>query len=453
MDNFFDYFTRLVKGHIKRYYKSSIDIDALAFNLTKIEDASSAKGIIVIMDSNFVKDNIDLAYRSIQFYKTDLTYFGSGYHLNNNDWTPYPNIKNPLFWVNKVNGMLINWNYFEFSKLLLTHNFDDKFGLDKHMRLDELKMDKRHQHLFSKPIINEISAVIVEYYCKFIAKVNYLDQVKPIEIALSHDIDLIHGNDFFTQAIRLFKSLRDPKKLKYLFMNFAYPDKYHFDNIIKIIKIETENKLSSSFYILNGSIGRFKSRSSFARNKVFYKKLLKSGKVQSNVFGVHYNYDTYMNSSKMKAQIMQIKEFGIPSIIVGRAHYLRFKYPESFIAIENNIIKVDETVGFHSSLGFRTGVAGIYKPFNTDRKDEFNFYESPLFGMDQALVEDYANGFPKLEEMLRHICIIGGRISLLFHHDYYNNPEHDNYYGFYDDLINLICKFNFENKPAHLIEK
>ena len=34
------------------------------------------------------------------------------------------------------------------------------------------------------------------------------------------------------------------------------------------------------------------------------------------------------------------------------------------------------------------------------------------------LVEDYANGFPKLEEMLRHICIIGGRISLLFHHDY-----------------------------------
>lgn len=451
MNNFFKYYCGLLEEHIGRYYHIDADSEALNIVQVDIEDAATTSGILIINTGDIdLASNETFVRRSIPFYGTQLTFFGVGYTFDRRDWRPYPCSEHTLFWVNKFGGMLINWNFFSFSKLLLTHRLENRFGRDKHARITEKDINVELQNLYAVPIINEICAVIVDYYCNFIVKANYLSQVKPIEIALSHDIDLIRGDDFYTQIIRVAKAIRRPKNIKYVLSSFFNPERYHLNNIIKLINLESKNGLSSTFYVLNGSMGRFRARSNFSENKLFYERLFKCNGVDKQAFGIHYNYDTYLDDKKLASQVKEMLRFGCPHPEVGRAHYLRFKYPQTFKVLENNGLKIDETVGFSSILGFRSGIAGLYKPYNPIDKEKFQLSESPLFGMDQAMLADHANGFRVTSNMLSHVAVVGGRVSFLFHHDYYDNPEFPCYVGFYDDLIKLIANYNFVDNPAHL---
>ena len=138
--------------------------------------------------------------------------------------------------------------------------------------------------------------------------------------------------------------------------------------------------------------------------------------------GVHYNYDTYESSNALASQIRDLQSYGF-NPITGRAHYLRFGYPNTFNIISECGVRGDETVGFYSFVGFRTEVAGVYQPYDPISKCEFDLKESPLYGMDQAMIEDYEAGFLETKRMLSHLQVIWRQTYVLFHHDYFNNPS------------------------------
>jgi hypothetical protein len=250
---------------------------------------------------------------------------------------------------------------------------------------------------------------------------------KPPVIILSHDCDHLRGNDITTQAIRAIRiflpllKLRPPKvdNIWWIIRNTITPQRFYFDNITGMIDLERCFGYRSMFYILNGSRGRFGARSGFG----LVPKLIESIPPGWD-FGIHYNYDTFLNKKAFKQQLDQLKNETGSKITSGRAHYLRFNPEQSFSFLRNFGIRIDESSGYADRIGFRNGIAGCFQVFDIKSNKMIDIWELPMTIMDGVLVRQYGNGYlNRFTKILFHVSRIGRALSIVFHPGEFFNPE------------------------------
>lgn len=128
-------------------------------------------------------------------------------------------------------------------------------------------------NLMEVPVFNEaVSALIAA--CIGLKefdrpKLDLLGSPLNVDPVLSHDCDILLGNDIITQAIRGYRVLEPlmrgkPPNLKniwWILRNAIRPKDFYFNEINGIIEVEREYGFTSAFYLLNGSKGRYGARS------------------------------------------------------------------------------------------------------------------------------------------------------------------------------------------------
>jgi hypothetical protein len=95
------------------------------------------------------------------------------------------------------------------------------------------------------------------------------DMIAPPAVVLSHDYDVLNGNDYITQAIRIYRISqplgrgRLPKfgLLPTIAENFLDPHRYHLKDLLAMMEVEQRFGFRSVLYVLNGTGGRFGARS------------------------------------------------------------------------------------------------------------------------------------------------------------------------------------------------
>jgi hypothetical protein len=263
--------------------------------------------------------------------------------------------------------------------------------------------------------------------------------VKPPVIVLSHDCDILLGNDFWTQMVRAYRILRPMLRLRFprlqniwwIMRNAASPKDFYLNNVSGMIDLERVFGFRSTFYLLNGSGGRFGARSG--------SEILKNltGIIPEGWdIGIHYNYDTFLDHERFAAQQKELSEIIGSDIVCGRAHYLRIDPIESIPFLATHNISIDESVGYPDLVGYRCGIAGIYQPLDVKTEKCPNFWEMPLIIMETTLLEQYGSRYSHaFERMLRHLKMIGGAISLVIHPGMFFNPEFPEALGFYHNIL------------------
>jgi hypothetical protein len=269
---------------------------------------------------------------------------------------------------------------------------------------------------------------------------------------LSHDCDVLYGNDRWTQVIRLYRIPAAPLQGKlppvgnlwWALRNAATPGRFYFNNVIGMIDLERCFGHRSTFYLLNGSGGRFG-----ARNGSRPLSKLKDVIPARWDIGMHYNYDTLLDEERFLAQQRQLADvLGYPPS-AGRAHYLRFDPEKSLPFLERFGIRVDESSGYPDLIGYRNGVAGAFEPYDSRTGDHHTITEVPMVIMDAVMVRQYGDRWrQRFIEMLHHLSRVGGALSIVFHPGVFFNPELKSMMGVYHRMLIEARRFGTTSMTA-----
>jgi hypothetical protein len=460
-----EYLQNQISNHISLFYntngKEIFESGYIKF-LPYEEAIASREKVIAIPYDIPVSLNQEKPY-AVKFNNTELTLWNKTNILSDSSWEAIPNDSAPLWYRNHFGTLIPAWNLFGNLFHLLTFAEEkNSSSVDSHGRFAASFSPRIKDNLLEVPAFNEAVAVIVGAFtglCESDRPYLHLDNLlKPPIIILSHDCDLLRGNDIWTQAVRAVRIFLPLTKIKlpavkniwWILRNVFSPHRFYFDNITGMIDLERCFGFNSTFYIINGAGGRFGARSGFQ----IIREVQKYIPLQWDI-GMHYNYNTFLNDEPFKAQLDQLISICDSKITTGRAHYLRFDPEKSFSFLKRNGIDIDESSGYADRIGYRNGIAGCFQAYDTELKKPFDIWELPLTIMDATLVSQYGDkAIDKFSQLLFHLSCVGGALSVNFHPGQFFNPEHKQMLGIYHKMLIESRKFGAKSLTAHsLVEQ
>lgn len=389
----------------------------------------------------------DDAYK-VPFNETHLTVWNRLAPPTGNGWHALPSEATPLWYVHDSGTHLPAWNLFGNLFGLLTFQEERELSVrDRHGRFTGTCSPRAERGLLEVPAFNEAVAVLAAA-CVGLrrsgrATFSLDGLVKPPAVILSHDCDILLGNDRWTQAVRaarivlpLFK-MRPPHLVNvwWILRNYVRPRDYYFDNVPGMINLERQFGFRSTFYVLNGTSGRFGARSG---SRILPE--LVSAIPPEWPTGIHYNYDTFLNASRFAKQKQELTTLLDHVPLLGRAHYLRFDAERSPAFLATHGLPCDESAGFSDRIGYRCGTAGCFQPYDFSAESAVDLLEIPMVIMEDTLQLQHGDkAFAVFEKMLLHLGRVGGALSLNVHPGVFHNPEIPRMLGFYHRLL-CVCR-------------
>ncbi len=393
----------------------------------------------------------------VPFNGTELTLWNPLPRPQGEGWNCLPSKEAPI-WYRHDHGTLIPaWNIFAnlFDLLSLREERENPLR-DVHGRFISSMSPREKANLLAVPAFNEGVAALVAA-CSGLYKLNYPrfdleDLVQPPMLILSHDNDLLRGNDIWTQSVRFLRifqpllSFKAPRviNLWWMLRNAIYPKAFYLENIAGMADVEKMFGYTSSFYFLNGTGGRFGARSGSALIPEALRQIPSEWSV-----GIHYNFDTLLDAERFNSQLTELSAYLTTPIVSGRAHYLRFDPEKSFSFLASMGMYCDESVGYPDCIGYRCGIAGPFQPYDHLSCRALSLWEVPLTIIESTLINQYPRDPVKVfHRLLAHISRIGGAISLLFHPGLFFNPEFPETRGLYRRLLGVARQLGV--RPSHL---
>lgn len=441
-----------IRDHVNRYFLPHAihAFNKLPIHWLALDKAKQVRGRKLVIPLDVPIGSAPVSPWNVSFLGTKLS-FWNPIDPPCDEWYIKRSPDRPMWYEHSSGAVMPLWNLAPtLFNLLTLQEETTSNNRDKHGRCTAQMSNRFDCNLIESPIFNDTVAALVELAVNFEKK---FDPATPLTesvasppiLVLSHDLDQLRGNDKWTQLIRFFRvflpivKLKPPnlKNIWYVIINVMLPKKYYFDNIVGMVEVERMFNYRSSLYFLNGTGGRFGARSGSKLIAEVIKKIPKNWNI-----GIHYNYDTHLSEKKFNSQIQELIRLAGDHFETGRAHYLRFDSTKSWQFLEKMGIKIDESLGYSDRIGYRAGIAGVFKPYNFEAESAFKILEMPLVVFDNVLLSQYPDDpVKKFRDLISHIHKVGGSISLLFHPGSFFNPEVDEYTGIYFKLLKTAKDF------------
>ena len=364
-------------------------------------------------------------------------------------------------WYQNKNGVIVPaWNHFQNIVDLLSFRAERDCNLrDQHQRLSSETNSYLVAGLGEVPVFNEFVNILLA--CLVGKKLgnnlfpDITSWVRPLNVVLSHDCDVLLGNDKWSQIGRIAKGIKGCLKGDFSSLFFPFwmvynlfkPRKFFMNNVYGMIDLERQFGYSSILYVLNGVGGRFGFRNNFSAVQELLENIPKNWDV-----GLHYNYDTYLDDESFFHQKNELETTLGREVFSGRAHYLKFDPLRSFYQLEKQGIKFDESLGISDGNGFRLGMAGVFFPLLIQDNKVSSVLSLPLQFWDSHLTTE--SKIINFEKSITHLSKIGGVVSLLFHPGQFYNIEYSNMDGVYFRVLKALQSVNAKSvSPNSLIEQ
>ncbi len=432
--------------HSRRFFaeEATSALESETVQFLPYADASSTRGkqIAIPVDVPIPPSPTDPW--KVDFNGTVLTLWNRIPKPDDPHWRAIPHDSQPVWYQHASGALIPAWNLFSNLFDLLTFGEESRTPQrDQHGRFSYRFSPRLNAGLLTVPAFNESAALLAASAISLprmgqpSMHGDFLSG--PPVVVLSHDCDILKGNDFITQAVRLVRipqpitrgRLPRVGNLWWIARNAMTPRRYYASNVTGMMELERCFSYHSTFYWLNGTGGRFGARSPVSEIARLMKQLSPGWES-----GIHYNYDTFLDKERFAAQLAELQELSPHKVISGRAHYLRFDPFRSFDFIRQFGITVDESSGWADFVGYRNGLAGCFQPFDATRKRAMDMWEVPMVVMDLALATQHGpQAIPFVEQQLRHLSRIGGALTILFHPGQFFNPEHRITMGLYHDIL------------------
>jgi hypothetical protein len=272
----------------------------------------------------------------------------------------------------------------------------------------------------------------------------------PFALFLSHDADQIHDRELFRVLAdvnhvrrccfngengnvglalrRIGRSLLRPKAVTRDFET--------------LVELEARHGFRSTFFLLHDRYwGRHGSRYSLGCSEI--RDIANTILAAGSELGVHGGYYHFNNAALYRESIEAVeRHFGVRPCGI-RNHLLRFSGADTWRAQAEAGFAYDATYGWPDRLGPRGGSPLPFFVREADGRCDFDLLELPLTAMDTTLFRYLRlEGKQALEvawETVAKSAAEAGLVSLLWHNNYFNEPEYRDWQMVYETLLSWLA--------------
>jgi len=269
---------------------------------------------------------------------------------------------------------------------------------------------------------------------------------RPFALLLSHDVDHIHDREMFRvlstlNHIRTTLQGRAPGDLKQSLRRVAraiLSPKPVMQDFATIRAIEGAHGWRSTFFFLEDRYwARYGGRYRLDDPAVL--RLLAFLRTEGCEAAVHGAYYAFNQAKAYRTAAGNLAAaWGGPATGI-RNHWLRWNYPHTWRAQEDAGFLYDSTFGYQNAPGFRSGYPFPFRPFDDSSSRRLRLLELPLTLMDITLFHylryDLAAALAHAGAIARSTAEEGGLLCLLWHNNYFNEPEYHAYEETYRRLL------------------
>jgi peptidoglycan/xylan/chitin deacetylase (PgdA/CDA1 family) len=212
----------------------------------------------------------------------------------------------------------------------------------------------------------------------------------------------------------------------------------------RILEIESAHGWRSTFFFLEGNRwSRYGARYTLEDPPIRdLAALLLSSGCEIGVHGGYHDFNSaegYRRSADSIARAFGVRPVGI------RNHFLKFSHPETWKAQAQAGLLYDATFGFNDRPGFRDGRMHPFVPKDPQSGAPIDIMVLPLTVMDSALFRVLGLGpeqaLRELEGVLDTARAGGGLLTLLWHNNFFDEPEYRVWEEVYVEFLRRIAAF------------
>ncbi|QNM91539.1 DUF7033 domain-containing protein [Aliarcobacter cryaerophilus] len=411
---------------------------------------------LVSFDIEVININQDGIYKNTIFYTQK--YQKNNLHIFNSNMTePNGNIeylKNDLYILENTKddsfefSYDIFWNAFVFLSRYEEY-ISEKNG--KNIYSYSLNHPRVNKNSFDIPIVNILFNELENFLKMNFPNLYFKDLQKPI-IDLSHDVDYINKTiqlRLKQTAFNSFNTIKSITKPKQFFKNLVKTFKFAFSNPSYWCfdyweKLEQKYNKTSTFYIYvkNGS-KNFKSwlidPSYDIKTNTKLQNKLKELYSKGFQIGLHGSFNSAKDFKKLKVEKEILEQILGIKITKTRQHWLNYFElitPRS----HSKLFEYDSTLGWNDRIGFRSGCASLYNPYDFENEKAYSYQVIPQIVMDSNIY-DYADDeeiFQKAKDMIKTSKEVSKtlHISISWHQRVCSSDY--NWHKFYEEILNDI---------------
>jgi hypothetical protein len=257
---------------------------------------------------------------------------------------------------------------------------------------------------------------------------------RPFALFLSHDVDQVYDREVhyaLTNLNHLLNTVRgrtggDARLALRRIARTIFAPKPVRRDFETIRKIEARHGWRSTFFFLQDRTwARYGQRYRLADPEM--RDLLAFLRNEGCEAGVHGGYYAFNDCREYgrEARAIECAWGARPEGI--RNHYLRWSYPRTWQAQAEAGLTYDSTLGFSDRPGYRAGYGLPFRPYDPDAGRRLPLLEIPLALMDNTIFQYLRCGFAEAMDLTRSALRAAERsgsvLTLLWHNNYFNDPE------------------------------
>jgi hypothetical protein len=351
-----------------------------------------------------------------------------------------------LLFENSIHEIDVNSGQINNNIVLFKHNEKDALGFDvfaaifylisRYEEYLEKPADKFGNYDFKNSILHKLNCMhfpVVEQWMNMLKKV--LAEEFPLlqfkqataKFALSFDVDVAYAYQNRSVARTIGGILKKIISLKISdlqdqLLTVLHVRKDMFDTYEYIFNKIKNNK--AIFFFNMGSYSKYDKNPSH-KNKAF--QLLIKKIHTNNLIGLHPSYASNSNSNLLSKEKKWLEKIIGEKIIYSRQHYLKLKFPNTYIHLVESKIKNDYTIGYHDAYGFRAGTCRPFLFFNLKTNEvtnlrlfPFAFMEGTLNDVMQLSIEESKK---IISDLITAVCAYEGIFIPLWHNSTLSNKD------------------------------
>ena len=277
---------------------------------------------------------------------------------------------------------------------------------------------------------------------------------KKFAVCLTHDVDDIYPTtpQYLMSSVNELRKLNPYKIRNPFILNSSKRRDYPLNNFKSIIELEEKYQAKSAFYFLSDKVDFKRPRYEIEEyeNEVCY--IIDQGWE----VGLHGSYFFFNDVANIKQQKEKIERIIHKKISGFRYHYLRFKIPDTWVALSQAGFRYDTTFGYHDMIGFRNGMCYPFHPFDLNQDKFINIIEIPLIIMDEALFR-LAHSFDKAWRFTKELIDITEKFNGVLTVNWHNNAFTLSYNEERKRLYEKILEYSYSKNalltnPEKLLE-
>ena len=275
----------------------------------------------------------------------------------------------------------------------------------------------------------------------------------PFALFLSHDIDQIHDRELF----RILADLNHIRRILiqgeegsvllaiWRLLRALFVPKPADKDFKTILEIESRYRFHSSFYVLHDPYWSRNGPRYTLKSKALHRIVNMINYAGCEV-GLHGGYYRFNQAGRYRESCEALR-LSLGIVVAGiRNHFLRLSFPDTWLAQEAAGLRYDATFGYTDVLGPREGRILPFFPVDPQTGRRLDIVALPMTVMDVTLFRSLGlHGETALKaawDAIEPVVKAGGLVSLLWHNNYFNEPEYWDWQWVYEQLLQRLAALN-----------